>query len=392
MYETQQPMSLYQVLVNECSVHGDASQVAEELRSLRDMDSSDPQARALLVAAVEKLSGGENTVRYDAAGIPSVMVRIPALRRCDLLADSDDMRLHPAFMLGDKEISQVWVSKYINTLVDGHAASLPMAKPSKIRCFDDALRLSRQKGPGWTLTPFPLQMAIALQCHRQGYAPTGNNDSGQDVHHHDQHGVVTEEGMTLTGSGPVAWTHNGRREGIWDMNGNLNEWTAGFRLMDGEIQLVDMDGLLDPDCDLSETSPLWHAIDAEGRMVPAGSPETLHYDVTGGGIRLVRRVEAQGIGNCAFSDIACSSDVDVSDDVRLLGLYPPPNVADGQAPGWRWVSTEGETLPLCGGAYRAVDHAGIFFMGATKPRAIDYHLGGMRCMYVDPTDVKEVEA
>ena len=75
--------------------------------------------------------------------------------------------------------------------------------------------------------------------------------------------------------------------------------------------------------------------------------------------------------------------------LRLLGLYPPEEGLGPRA-GWRWISTEGECMPLCGGAFRIADHSGMFFMGVTKPRDVDYALSGMRCVYI-PEDAAEEE-
>ena len=68
-------LSLYQILVNECRVYGSAAAVAQELNALRNAEHEHQSetARTLLTAAVEKLSHGENTVLYDAAGVPSIM-------------------------------------------------------------------------------------------------------------------------------------------------------------------------------------------------------------------------------------------------------------------------------------------------------------------------------
>lgn len=39
-------------------------------------------------------------------------------------------------------------------------------------------------------------------------------------------------------SGPVTWNHNHHGDGICDLNGNVWEWNAGMRLVDGEIQIM----------------------------------------------------------------------------------------------------------------------------------------------------------
>ena len=72
---------------------------------------------------------------------------------------------------------------------------------------------------------------------------------------------------------------------------------------------------------------------------------------------------------------------------RLLGLYPEDN-REGYGLGWRWITTYGEATPLCGGANRADDHAGVFFVGATYPRTKNYNLTGFRLIYIDREGTK----
>lgn len=381
---------LHEILLNECRVLDEPQAMKETVEKLKhcEANGADDEARGLLRAAVEELSHGENTVLYDEAGIPSVMVRIPAMRCSELLEDCADGGFHPAFLAGNRVIREVWVSKYLNCVVNGRAASLPFCCPQRVRSFDEAQALCRAKGANWLPMPFQLRMAIALWCRRQGVQPTGNNDHGHDFLHPEEQGLLSGDGVSLTGSGPPKWSHNGRREGIWDLNGNLNEWDAGFRLMNGEIQLIGMQDLLMPDGDFSSESSLWRSMGAQGELLPVGADNALYYAVPGGGIQLSRGAGQGGIGNCAFQDIGIESGLEISDIVRLWGLFPP-GCGNRGASGWRWVNTEGEVMPLCGGAYGALDHAGVFFAGVTKPRKDDYTLAGVRCVYVDPQIVEE---
>lgn len=383
---------LSQILLNECKVYGVASPVAKALEKLLalEQDGQLDAARRLLSEAVQELSCGQNTVLYDDAGVPSVMVRIPAMTCRELLKGRESEAPHPAFRLGNKRLREVWVSKYLNCVIDGRAASLPMSVPENVRNIDQAEAYVRPKGRGWSVMPFLLQMALDLQCHANRQEISGNTNGGCDYYDADELGVVTSRGTVLTGSGPLRWTHNGRPDGLWDLVGNLNEWTSGFRLMNGEIQLIDMEALIRPGCDMSAASPLWHAIDESGSPVPPGDPRALHFDGCDGSVRLTTRVERHGLGNCAFCDVSAAEDVRVSDQLRLMGLYPPEERLSPRA-GWRWINTEGECMPLCGGAYRIADHSGVFFAGITKPRDVDYALSGMRCVYV-PEDAMEEDA
>lgn len=336
-----------------------------------------PSAREDLKGMIEQLSNGQNTVLFDEAGVPSVMVRVPLERVCDLVAGSVSDAPHPAFRLGGRSLPEIWVGKYLASEWHGSLASLPFGKPLRFPRYDEALRACYAKGPGWCAMPFQVRAALALKSFQAGTLPRGNNDMGYDYFHRVETGEPTGDGTVLTGSGPLSWSHNGRPDGVWDMNGNLNEWDAGLRLMDGEIQVQDMASLLRGAC------AEWHALDSRGQARAPGMPGTLHYEAVPDGIRLTTHPVEPGIGNCAFQDIRPEEGLEADDELRAWGLYPPRNTGDAVL-GWRWVATEGEVVPLSGGAYRALDHAGIFFSGITKPGNRDYSLSGIRFIYANP--------
>ena len=72
--------------------------------------------------------------------------------------------------------------------------------------------------------------AIALWCHKNGCEPKGNNNYGKDASESGYIAIPTYKdsgGKTCrvaTGTGPVTWSHNGKMDGIFDMNGNVWEW------------------------------------------------------------------------------------------------------------------------------------------------------------------------
>lgn len=384
-------INLYQILANECRVYGSVGEVAGELKALDvlEREGRTDEARQVLKCAVEKRSQGENTVIYDDAGIPSVMVRVSAMTCAELVPGSAS-GMHPAFLYAGKTIREVWVAKYLTTVVDGHAASLPMAEPTNLPHFDAACAVAAGKGRGWQMMPFQLRAAILLDCLRRGVYPTGNTERGHDYYSKDELGVMLADGRVLTGSGPLTWTHNRKPSGIWDLSGNLNEWDCGFRLMNGEIQFMNMEDLLAPACDLGPDSPMWKAVDLHGQPAAPGSEGTLHLDGCDGTVRLTNKVEMTGLGNCAYCNVSTAEGLEVPAWVKLWGLYPAvPGLPE--TAGWRWINTEGEALPLSGGAYRIVDHSGMFFMGVTKPRGIEYQLSGMRLIYVAPDAWEEAD-
>lgn len=352
----------------------DALEEAADLLLRQCAPATDGERR--LQCAVETLSHHRDTVAYDDYGLPSVMVRVPLIREKDVLKEGSDAP-HPAFSAGDNELL---VCKYQCSLLDDQACSLPLEKPIHGLTLDEAAAYCRRKGKGWHLMPFALQMALALRCRRRGFLPHGNSQSGRCYTHPQEKGIDAGGGRVLCGSGPAAWADDGTPDGIYDLCGNLNEWNTGFRLMDGEIQIIPAEALLAPDADLGPDSPLWRAISETGALVKPGAAGTLKYDADGGHIRLTRSIGCPGIGNSAFKDIRTEPGLTPPALARLLGLYPEED-REGYELGWRWISTTGEMMPLCGGASRADDHAGVFFMGATYPRTKNYDLTGFRAIY-----------
>ena len=389
---TLREISFSQILINEARVSGCPGAVNEELEALRGLEAEGKaeQAGAMLKSAVEKLSGGTDTVLFDAGGLPSVMVIVPAITGADMPEGIRLQGVHPAFRLGKKTLRRIYVSKYLNCLADGRAVSLPMSDPAGIPCFDEAVKSVKGKGAGWMPMPVTLRAALSLQCLKKGREVTGNTDRGRDYYRPEETGIRTQSGSVLTGSGPADWTHTGRPDGIWDLVGNLNEWDSGFRLADGQIQLMDTEAMMDPGCDYGRDSALWYALDPEGRRARPDAPETLHFAGGDGWVRLTDRKPEAATGNCAFSQVGTEPGLRAPEILKLAGLLPP---AEGLSErlGWRWIRTEGETMPLSGGAFLITYHSGLFFMGVTKPRDADYRLSGVRSIYISEEDAREEE-
>lgn len=335
-----------------------------------------------LRACVELLSSGSNTVLVDDRGLPSVMVRVPAITQRALDADFPET-VHPAFTAYGKTLECIYLSKYQNIIVGERAYSLPLRDPAcKVR-YETAVAACAAKGKGWGLSPYGLRAALALWCRSHELMPHGNNAMEHDYFFPEETGVPTADGRVATGSGPLRWSHNGRDSGVWDLNGNLNEWDSGLRLVDGEIQVYPgSESLFTP-----EEESLWRAIRSDGVLAPPGSPETLKY--TGGHHGIM--VTCDDVAplhdpiNCGFNEIIAQAGLTVPQIMVVYALYPAyPD--GGYGGGWRWVSTRGEMRPLCGGASRAIDHSGIFFMGLSHGPGEEYPLSGFRSAYAVPCD------
>ena len=134
-----------------------------------------------------------------------------------------------------------------------------------------------------------------------GTMPTGNNNYGREISDYSQTGIrvdglapgVTGTARTFTGSGPIQWRHDLTPAGIADMNGNVWEWVAGYRLVDGEIQIVADNDAAVTGADLSATSALWQAVDGTGALVAPGTAGTMKFNASnadGSGVAVLGKI------------------------------------------------------------------------------------------------------
>lgn len=87
-----------------------------------------------------------------------------------------------------------------------------------------------------------------------GHDIRGNNNYGHDIRDANtwEKSAVTDptqKGRTLTGTGPVSWSHNGSADGVFDIVGNVWEW-MDFTITDGvythkkRSRINDSDGII----------------------------------------------------------------------------------------------------------------------------------------------------
>ena len=119
--------------------------------------------------------GGNNAVKFDDLGMPSIMVGIPKMKYSDIITGGTQETL-PWWIVDGVEKEVIWVSKYINVVVNDRAYSLPMKDPKCYINFDQALTACRRKGEGWHLNQNGVFAAINLWCQRNGFVPRGNTN------------------------------------------------------------------------------------------------------------------------------------------------------------------------------------------------------------------------
>ena len=341
-----------------------------------------------LKLSIEALSGGKNTVLFDDLGMPSVMVPFPKLKMSDLIAGGSE-NIHPAFSVDGVEKSVIYVSKYQNIVLNERGYSLPMRDPRASLNFDQAVTYCRNKGKGWSLTPYSLWSAIALWCRKNGTMPRGNNNYGADHAYGHEKGVPTyyESGKIArcaTGSGPNTWNHNWMPDGIADLNGNVWEWCAGMRLMNGEIQIIPYANCMAADASMGASSTLWKAIAADGTLVEPGTAGTLKYNYVSGHIQLTSgdiTPEDTWRGD-TYQNMTLDSALTVPEIAKALLIYPDEPGGDYGGDG-HYMNNSGERLPLCGGGWDCTSGAGVFSVNLYYPRSSSGTYFGFRSAYCE---------
>jgi len=326
-----------------------------------------------------------NEIILDDKGLPSVMVRIPKFKISDVIDGGSDST-HPAFIVNGVEVPEIYISKFQNVIHNGRAYSLPGEDPKASINFDTARQACEAKGPGWHLMTNAEWAAIALWCRKNNLMPKGNNNYGKDTSESTYVAIPTykdEQGRTCrvaTGSGPVTWSHNGEVTGIWDLNGNVSEWVGGYRVKDGEIQILPNNDAADADNSQAADSTKWRAIMPDGSLVDPGTPGTLKWDYTADPgtvsaekpfrlntvLEFQQTVEAP-YGSVAFQSLTAADGVNVPEILKALALFPADSGDHGSDR--IYMRNIGERLASRGGAGAYASHAGVFYVVGYDPRS-----------------------
>ena len=355
-----------------------------------------------LEVAVQLLGGPTNKVIYDNLGLPSIMVRFDKGKNSDVLPGSSE-QTHAAFRVNDAEIPAFWYSKYQNIIINGNAYSLPLQDPKHTINFDNARIACENKGAGWHLGTNAEWAWIALQCRITGFMPRGNNAYGKNYSRTDEKGVVvhtyksngtTFNGRVATGSGPKSWAHNNDASGVWDLNGNVYEWVGGFRIKDGEINILPYNNAADKDNSQAAASTLWKAIMPDGSFVDPGTTGTLKYDYTvdpstvsaknqfcvNTTLAHKQTVEAP-YGEVSFSVLTSAFNVDIPEIMKTLALYPaePRGYGDDRL----YMRNRGERLVARGANWGGGFYAGVFHFSANLARTAAANYLGFRSAFVE---------
>jgi hypothetical protein len=100
--------------------------------------------------SVEKQTDGAVTVLYDDVGAPSFMLKVPRFKM-ETIDSSLGRGVHPAFLVGEKEVEEIFVGQVNATIINGRSYSLPGEQATSNINFDEARESCVKKGKGWHL-------------------------------------------------------------------------------------------------------------------------------------------------------------------------------------------------------------------------------------------------
>ncbi len=349
---------------------------------------------------IHEASLGRNMVFFDDQGNPCILVRVDSMPMSLLQSGWPNMP-HYAFIVSGNAKDRFYMGKYQGVRVGSGTSTrvvcLRGLDPGNIINFDDSLTACRQSG--LSLSTHAMYAFIALRCLAKGFMPRGNNSYGKDVSVPSETAVPSyiynnTVARCAAGTGPDSWADDGTPLGIFDLNGNVWEWAAGLRLVDGEIQIIPNNDAALSTTDMSASSTAWKAIMPDGTLVAPGTAGTLKYDslapMTNDGTTqdkgaFILRTALQNApdptwnwGNnyydynsMLFEQITADTGVSVPDILKQLKIFPISSNHGGDR--W-WIRNYGERLAYVGGHWGLGSTAGVFavFLGGSRSRAGSY--------------------
>ena len=235
---------------------------------------------------LEWISDGDTTTpKY----FPSLYVVFAAERSPIADARIAAAQLHQAFLLGSDVVAKnLYIGKYQGLTRSSNSKTL-MLSLRGLDCrtsitHDQAVAACRANGATHHCTTQAEYAYLALRCKADGFQPQGNNSYGKDeqgnfgdIVHQYTSGTTKYFGRVAQGSGPLTWFHDGSPLGVWGLNGNVYEWSPGYRLMDGKIQVVEYNTAALQATDMGAASAAWKGILTDGTLVPPGTEGELMF-------------------------------------------------------------------------------------------------------------------
>lgn len=323
--------------------------------------------------ALERATGGRQTIIRDSAGNANAMFVLPRFSYADLGMTADmgtgDVT---AFDFGSGSIkSEIFIGAYLAS--GSGAVSAPRQDPRASLDHTAARNACSAKGAGWHLMTAHEWAAIALWCMANGYEPIGNTNWGRS---HAQTRMVGDRadnrapgdaagtGRTQTGSMGSEATHTRTLGGIADLVGNVWEWQDGLLLQDGCFKISAYNTQAEVD---------WAFADAFlDASTPTGGSAILSNAVNNRLGAIGYNANAGNSANVEWRAMTKSGSYVSNQAMKRLLLEPAGALPQGRI----YMRNFGERLPFRGGSWYEGSNAGLaaLILGNSRVRT-DTNIG-----------------
>lgn len=316
--------------------------------------------------ALERATGGSQTIIRDSAGNANAMFVLPRFSYADLGMTADmgtgDVT---AFDFGSGSIkSEIFIGAYLAS--GSGAVSAPRQDPRASLDHTAARNACSAKGAGWHLMTAHEWAAIALWCMANGYEPIGNTNWGRS---HAQTRMVGDRadnrapgdaagtGRTQTGSMGSEATHTRTLGGIADLVGNVWEWQDGLLLQDGRFKISAYNTQAEVD---------WAFADAFlDASTPTGGSAILSNAVNNRLGAIGDNANAGNSANVEWRAMTKSGSYVSNQAMKRLLLEPAGALPQGRI----YMRNFGERLPCRGGFWNFGAYAGLAALNLSDLRA-----------------------
>lgn len=321
---------------------------------------------------MSKATEHNNVVIFDDRGIPSIM--------CRFERQKDATETPAIFKIGEYMADAIYISKYPNVIIKGRAYSLPMLDPVANVTFDVAVAACITKGEGWHLMTAVEWEYLLNQSREKDTMPHGNTDYGTDYYHKEEKADCDGcgYGRSKTGSGPATWNHDNAIYGVSDLNGNVWEWLAGLRLLDGAIEYIPNNDAALTGCDLSRNSKEWQ------QLRTARGP--VRVEVEAGEITITDRKAAEDYtpdyDGTRIADLKIDLQ-EVPQALKDLGIVPDKRAESELKTYVYFDATEGEWLAIRGSSFLNTSYSGASALYLGYPRSYSHDCVGFRSAFYE---------
>ena len=316
--------------------------------------------------ALERATGGRQTIIRDSAGNANAMFVLPRFTYADIGMTTDmgagDIT---AFDVGTGSIKgEIFIGAYLAS--GSGAVSAPRQDPRTSLDHTAARNACSAKGAGWHLMTAHEWAAIALWCMANGYEPIGNTNWGRshaktwmvgDRADNRAPGDTAGTGRTQTGSMGSEATHTRTLGGIADLVGNVWEWQDGLLLQDGRFKISAYNTQAEVD---------WAFVDAFlDASTPTGGSPILSNAVNNRLGAIGDNANAGNSANVDWRSMTKSGGYVSNQAMKRLLLEPAGALPQGRI----YMRNFGERLPSRGGGWLGGAGAGLAALALDGSRA-----------------------